>query len=58
VAAVPYRRSHDQVQILDNAMHFSTRSYGAPEGGRMTVEWEQSAQIVGGLLLAGGLWLG
>jgi len=50
VAAVPYTRSHDQVQILDNAKHmyFSTRSYGAPESGRMTVEWEQSAQIVGG----------
>jgi hypothetical protein len=50
VAAVPYTRQHDAVQILDNAKHmyFSTRSYGAPEGGRMTVEWEQSAQIVDG----------
>jgi hypothetical protein len=50
VAAVPYTRQHDEVQILDNAKHmyFSTRSYGAPEGGRLRVEWEQSAQIVNG----------
>ncbi len=50
VAAAPYTRQHDEVQILDNAKHmyFSTRTYGAPEGGRMSVEWEQSAQIVNG----------
>jgi hypothetical protein len=50
VAAVPYTRSHDQVQILDNAKHmyFSTRTFAPPEGGRMRVEWEQSAQIVNG----------
>ena len=49
VAAVPYTRHHDEVQILDNAKHmyFSTRTFGAPEGGRLCVEWEQSAQIVG-----------
>ena len=37
------------MQILDNAKHmyFSTRTFGAPEGGRLSVEWEQSAQIVG-----------
>jgi hypothetical protein len=49
VAAVPYTRHHDEVQILDNAKHmyFSTRTFGAPPGGRLCVEWEQSAQIVG-----------
>jgi hypothetical protein len=50
VAAAPYTRHHDEVQILDNAKHmyFSTRTFAAPEGGRMSVEWEQSAQIVNG----------
>jgi hypothetical protein len=48
VAASPYTRHHDEVQILDNAKHmyFSTRTFGAPEGGRLCVEWEQAAQIV------------
>lgn len=48
VAAAPYTRHHDEVQILDNAKHmyFSTRTFGAPEGGRLCVEWEQAAQIV------------
>lgn len=50
VAAVPFTRQHDGLQILDNAKHmyFSTRTFGAPAGGRMRVEWEQSAQILGG----------
>src|SRR5881227_3793800 len=35
VAAVPYTRQHDSVQILDNAKHmyFSTRSFAPPAGG-------------------------
>lgn len=50
VAAVPFTRSHDQVQFFDNAKHmyFSTGQYGAPEGGRLTLEWRQSARVVGG----------
>jgi Family of unknown function (DUF6081) len=50
VAAVPYTRHHDHVQILDNAKHmyFSTRRFGAPEGGRLRVEWEMAAQVVNG----------
>lgn len=50
VAAVPYTRHHDRVQILDNAKHmyFSTRRFEAPEGGRLRVEWEMAAQIVNG----------
>jgi len=50
VAAVPYTRSHDQVQFFDNAKHmyFSRQSFAAPEGGRLTVEWELAARVVGG----------
>jgi hypothetical protein len=50
VAASPYTRQHDEVQILDNAKHmyFSTRTFEAPEGGSLRVDWEMSARIVGG----------
>lgn len=50
VAASPYTRQHDSVQILDNAKHmyFSTRTFEAPEGGSLRVEWEMSARIVDG----------
>jgi uncharacterized protein DUF6081 len=50
VAAVPFTRSHDEIQFLDNAKHmyFSTQSFEAPKNGRLTVEWEMSATIVGG----------
>ncbi len=50
VAAVPFTRQHDQVQFFDNAKHmyFSTRAFGAPEGGRITLEWSLAARIVGG----------
>lgn len=50
VAAYPFTRQHDQVQFFDNAKHmyFSTRPVGAPEGGRVTVEWELAARILGG----------
>ena len=48
VAASPFTRQHDTVQILDNAKHmyFSTRTFAAPEGGRLRVDWEMSAQTV------------
>lgn len=50
VAAFPFTRQHDAVQFFDNAKHmyFSTRSFGAPEGGRITLEWELAARILGG----------
>ncbi len=50
VSALPFTRSHDHVQFFDNAKHmlFSTRSFGAPEGGRLTLEWELAARILGG----------
>src|SRR5437879_4393532 len=34
-------RSHDQVQILDNAknMFFSTRTFAPPENGEISFEW-------------------
>jgi len=50
VAAVPYTRSNDHVQFFDNAKHmyFSRRSFGAPPGGRITLEWELAARIVSG----------
>ncbi len=49
VAAVPFTRSHDAVQFFDNAKHmyFSTRTFEAPRNGRLTVEWEMSAQVIG-----------
>jgi len=49
VAAVPFTRGHDAVQFFDNAKHmyFSTRSFEAPRNGRLTVEWEMSAQVIG-----------
>jgi hypothetical protein len=49
VAAVPFTRSNDEMQFLDNAKHmyFSTRAFEAPKNGRLTVEWDMAAQIVG-----------
>jgi hypothetical protein len=49
VAALPFTRSHDQVQFFDNAKHmyFSTRTFEAPKNGRLTVEWEMSAFVQG-----------
>ena len=40
VAAVPYTRGHDHVQILDNAKHmyFSKERFAVPSGGRITFE--------------------
>jgi hypothetical protein len=56
VGAVPFTRGHDAVQILDNAKHmyFSTRTFEAPEGGRLRVDWEMSARIADGV--AGDLY--
>jgi hypothetical protein len=50
VAAVPYTRRHDSIQILDNAKHmyFSTRTFGAPPGGTINFSLEMAATIVGG----------
>ncbi len=50
VSALPFTRSNDHVQFFDNAKHmyFSTRTFGAPESGKLTLEWEQAARIVGG----------
>jgi hypothetical protein len=47
VAAVPFTRGHDRVQVLDNAKHmyFSLRTYEAAPGGRLTVEWEMASSI-------------
>ena len=42
-------RSHDQVQILDNAknMFFSTRTFAPPENGSISFGWEQKARCSG-----------
>ncbi|HUO05041.1 MAG TPA: DUF6081 family protein [Candidatus Binataceae bacterium] len=50
VAAVPYTRRHDSIQILDNAKHmyFSTRSFECPKGGSISFSLDLSATIVHG----------
>jgi Family of unknown function (DUF6081) len=42
-------RSHDTVQILDNAknMFFSAKQFVAPDDGTISFEWDMSAQCVG-----------
>ena len=49
VAAVPYTRANDRVQILDNAKHmyFSRERFAVPEGGRITFEIQIAAKTVG-----------
>lgn len=49
VTAVPYTRSNDQVQILDNAKHmyFSKQRFEVPDGGRITFEIKVAARTVG-----------
>ncbi len=49
VAAVPYTRRHDSIQILDNAKHmyFSRERFAVPEGGRITFEIQVAARTVG-----------
>ena len=48
VSAVPYTRSNDHVQILDNAKHmyFSRERFLVPEGGRITFEIQVAARTV------------
>ena len=48
VSAVPYTRSHDRVQILDNAKHmyFSKERFEVPPGGRITFEIQIAARTV------------
>ena len=50
VAAVPYTRGHDRVQILDNAKHmyFSTRQFAPPDGGTISFSLDLAATIVNG----------
>jgi hypothetical protein len=50
VAAVPYTRHHDSVQILDNAKHmyFSTRTFAPPPGGTISFSFDLAATIVSG----------
>lgn len=49
VAAAPYTRSHDRVQILDNAKHmyFSKERFAVPAGGRITFEIQVAARTIG-----------
>ncbi|MEP7216122.1 MAG: DUF6081 family protein [Anaerolineaceae bacterium] len=49
VAAVPYTRGSDRVQILDNAKHmyFSKERFAVPPGGRITFEIQIAARTVG-----------
>jgi hypothetical protein len=51
VAAVPLTRSHDSVQILDNAKHmyFSRERFEAPDEGEISVETEITARIMDGV---------
>jgi hypothetical protein len=50
VAAVPLTRSHDGVQILDNAKHmyFSRQRFEVPDEGEISVELDIRAQVVDG----------
>ncbi len=49
VAAVPFTRSHDRVQILDNAKHmyYSRERFEVPPGGRITFEIQVAARTLG-----------
>ena len=51
VAAVPLTRSHDSLQILDNAKHmyFSRERIEVPDEGEISVETEITARIVDGV---------
>ncbi len=50
VTAVPLTRSHDGVQILDNAKHmyFSRERFAVPDDGEIGVETEITARVVNG----------
>jgi hypothetical protein len=58
VAAVPYTRANDRVQILDNAKHmyFSKERFAVPPGGRITFEIQVAARTLG--TAAGNLYDG
>lgn len=49
VSAVPYTRSNDRVQILDNAKHmfFSRERFEVPEGGSISFEISIAARTIG-----------
>lgn len=49
VAAVPYTRGNDRVQILDNAKHmyFSKERFAVPPDGRITFEIQIAARTIG-----------
>jgi hypothetical protein len=51
VAAVPLTRSHDQVQILDNAKHmyFTRERVAVPADGEISVETEITARVMNGV---------
>jgi len=51
VAAMPLTRSHDAVQILDNAKHmyFSRERFSVPEDGEISIETEITARIMNGV---------
>lgn len=51
VAAVPLTRSHDGVQILDNAKHmyFSRERFTVPDDGEISVETEITARVMDGV---------
>lgn len=48
VAAVPFTRSHDRVQILDNVKHmyYSRERIGVPADGRITFELNMAARTI------------
>ena len=47
VAAVPYTRTHDKIQFLDNAKHmyFSTRTFACPPGGTISFSLDLAAKM-------------
>lgn len=50
VTAMPLTRSHDAVQILDNAKHmyFSRERFEVPDDGEISVETEITARVING----------
>jgi hypothetical protein len=50
VAALPLTRSHDRIQVLDNAknMYFSKARVLTPDAGEVAVELSMRARVVGG----------
>lgn len=48
VAVVPFTRSHDRFQVLDNAKHmyYSRQRFAVPDGGRVTFELNMAARTV------------